>query len=162
MHLNSKIIRVKWMHLYVKCAIKVADWEVVMFHLSTHGIARLEFLNVSKFPNGPTARSKKVNIFQVAVEVVDYQGDNSPFFVIKGGEVRMDTRPHSFTSLGCPNNLALKWTNHISSFIQGNFGMPNHAFDMNFTFDGHSHEQGTVSGNQSEKNKEGSSCVLTQ
>ena len=49
----------------------------------------------------------------------------------------MDTSPHSLTSLGIPNNLALKWTNLVSSFIQGNFGKPYHAFDMNFAFDGH-------------------------
>ena len=49
----------------------------------------------------------------------------------------MDTGPHSFTSLGCSNDLALKWTNYVSSFIKGNFGMPYHAFDMNFAFDGH-------------------------
>ena len=47
------------MNLHVKCAIKVADWEVVMLHLSAHGTARLEFLNVSKFPDGSTACSKK-------------------------------------------------------------------------------------------------------
>ena len=62
-HLHSKIIRVKWMNLRVKCTIKVSDWEVVMFHLSAHGIARLEFLNVSKFPDRSTAGSKKVSIF---------------------------------------------------------------------------------------------------
>ena len=135
-HFDSKILRVKWMNLRVKCAIKVADREVVMLHLPAHGISRFEFLDVSELPDGSTARCKKVSIFQVAVEVVDYQSDNSPFFVIKGGEECMDTCPHSFTSLGCPNDLALKWTNHVSSFIQGNFGMPYHAFDMNFAFDG--------------------------
>ena len=70
----------------------------------------------------------------MAVEVVDYQSDDSPFFVIKGGEVCMDASPHSLTSLGIPNNLALKWTNHVASFIEGNFGKPYHAFDVNFAF----------------------------
>ena len=63
MHFNSKVLRVKWMNLHVKCAIKVADWKVVMFHLPAHGISRLELLNVSKLPDGSTARCKKVSIF---------------------------------------------------------------------------------------------------
>ena len=63
MHFNSKILRVKWMNLHVKCAIKVADREVVMLHLPAYGISRLEFLNVSELPNGSTARCKKVSIF---------------------------------------------------------------------------------------------------
>ena len=33
--------------------------------------------------------------------------------------------------------VIIRWTNHVSSFILGNFGMPYHAFDMNFAFDGH-------------------------
>ena len=39
----------------------------------------------------------------------------------------MDTSPHSLTSPGIPNNLALKWTNHVAPFIEGNFGKPYHA-----------------------------------
>ena len=136
-HLDSKIRWVKWMNLLVKCAIKVADGEVVMFHLPGHGISLIQFLNVSEVPNGSTASGKKVSIFQLAVEVVDEQSNNSPFFVIKGGEECMDTCPHSCTSIGCPNDFALKWANHVSSLVKGNFGMPDHAFDTHFTFDGH-------------------------
>ena len=48
MHFNSKVLRVKWMNLHVKCAIKVADWKVGMLHLFAYGISRLEFLKAAK------------------------------------------------------------------------------------------------------------------
>ena len=110
-----------------------------------HGISLIQFLNVSEVPNGSTASGKKVSIFQLAVEVVDEQSNNSLFFVIKGSEECMDTCPHSRTSFGCPNDFALKWANHVSSLVKGNFGMPDHAFDIHFTFDGNV-EWGTKSG----------------
>ena len=81
-HLDSKIRRVKRMNLLIKCAIKVADGKVVMFHLPGHGIPFIKFFNVSEVPNGSAARGKKVSIFQLAVEMVDEQSNNSPFFVI--------------------------------------------------------------------------------
>ena len=49
----------------------------------------------------------------------------------------MDACPHSRTSIGFRNDFALKWANHTPSIVKGNFGMPDHAFDMYFSFDGH-------------------------
>ena len=53
-HLDSKVRRVKGMNLCVKC------------------------------PKGSTARGKQVSILQFAVEVVDKQSNDLPFFIIKG------------------------------------------------------------------------------
>ena len=62
-HFNSKILRVKWMNLHVKCAIKVADWKVVMLYLPAYGIFRLEFLNVSELPDRSTALAAKRSVY---------------------------------------------------------------------------------------------------
>ena len=56
-----------------------------MFHLPGHGTPFIKFLNVREIPNGSAARARKVNIIQLAVEMVDEQSNDSPFFVIKGG-----------------------------------------------------------------------------
>ena len=105
------------MNLLIKSAIKIADRKVIMFHLPGHGVPVIKFLNVSEVPNGSTARGKKVNIFQVAVKMVNKQSNNSPFFVIKDGCECVDACPHSRTSVSFPNDFALKWANHISSIV---------------------------------------------
>ena len=51
--------------------------------------------------------------------------------------VSVDACPHSRTSVGFPNDFALKWANHISSIVKGDFWMPDHAFHMYFSFNGH-------------------------
>ena len=56
------------MNLFVKCAIKVADGKVVMFHLPGYDISYIQFLNVRKVPNASAASGKKVSIFQLAVK----------------------------------------------------------------------------------------------
>ena len=136
-HFDSKVRRGKGMNLFVKCSIRIADRKIVVFHLPGHGISLSPFLNIRKVPKGSTACGKQVNIFQFAVEVVDKQCNYSPFFIIKGRKKCMDACPHPCTSVGFPNDFALKWANHISSIIKGNFGKPYHAFDVYFAFDGH-------------------------
>ena len=65
MHFNRKIFRVKWMNLHVKCAIKVADWKVVMLYLPAYGVFRLEFLNVSiNSPMDPQLAAKRTVYFK--------------------------------------------------------------------------------------------------
>ena len=144
-HLDSKVRRVKRMNLFVKCSIRVADGKIVMFHLPGHCISFIHFLDVSEVPNGSAASGKKVGIFQPAVEVVDKQCNNSPFFIIKGCEECMDACPHPCTSIGFSNDFALKWANHISSIVKRDFGKPYHAFDVYFAFDGHCTRKGSES-----------------
>ena len=57
--------------------------EIEMFHLPSHSIALITKLNVSKVANGTTTGSKQINVLGFAVEVVDKQGDDSPFLVIE-------------------------------------------------------------------------------
>ena len=144
-HLDSKVRRVKRMNLFVKCSIRVADGKIVMFHLPSHSISFVNFLDVRKVPKRSTASCKEVSIFQFAVEVVDKQSNYSPFFIIKGGKECMDACPYLCNSFGFPNDFALKGANHISSIIQGNFGKPYHTFDMDFTLDCHCTGEGCES-----------------
>ena len=66
-----------------------------MFHLPSHSIAVIALLDVRKVTNRATAGSKKVSVFEFAVEVVDKQGDDSPFFVIKDGKKGVDACSYS-------------------------------------------------------------------
>ena len=70
----------------------------------------------------PQLAAKKVSTFQLAVKVVDEQSNNLPFFVIKGGEECMDSCPQSCTSLGSPNDFALKWANHSCPSLRESLG----------------------------------------
>ena len=49
----------------------------------------------------------------------------------------MDACLHSRTSVGFPNDFALKWANYIPSMVKGDFWMPDHAIYMYFSFNGH-------------------------
>ena len=54
-----------------------------MFHLPSQSIALITKLNVCKVANGTTTGSKQISVLGFAVEVVDKQGDDSPFLVIE-------------------------------------------------------------------------------
>ena len=87
-HLDREV-RVKRMNLFIESSIRVANGKIVMFHLPCHSISFI-LLDVRKVPKRSTACSKKVSIFESAVEVVDKQCDYSPLFVIKGGIKSVD------------------------------------------------------------------------
>ena len=82
-HLDSEVGRVKRMHLCIEGSIEISYREIEMFHLPSHSIALITKLNVSKVANGTTTGSKQINVLGFAVEVVDKQGDDSPFLVIE-------------------------------------------------------------------------------
>ena len=48
-HLDCEIRRVKWMDLFIKSAIRVANGKIVVFHLPSHSIAFFALLDVNKF-----------------------------------------------------------------------------------------------------------------
>ena len=85
-HFDREIRRVKMMDLFIKSAIWIANGKIVVFHLPSHSIAFFALLDVSKVTKRPTTCSKKVSVFEPAVEVVDKQRDYPPFFVIKSGK----------------------------------------------------------------------------
>ena len=82
-HLDSKVGRVKRMHLCIEGSIKISYREIEMFHLPGHSIALIATLNVSKVANGTTTGSKQISVLGFAVEVVDKQGDDSPSNIAK-------------------------------------------------------------------------------
>ena len=82
-HLDSKVGWVERMHLCIEGSIKIAYWKIEMFHLPSHSISLITQLNICKIANGATTGSKQVSVLGFAVEVVDKQGDDSPFLVIK-------------------------------------------------------------------------------
>ena len=87
-HLDSKVGRVKRMHLCIEGSIKISHREIEMFHLPGHSIAIIATLNVSKVANGTTTGSKQISVLGFAVEVIDKQGDDSPFLVIEYSKKR--------------------------------------------------------------------------
>ena len=117
MHFCAEEERVKWVHLFVKSAIKFAHWEVKILHFGGDHIPLFILLNVNKIPNGATARSKEVSILQLTVEVLDHQGNNAPFFIIKGGEDCVDTCFNSSTPCSLASDFALERPGHISFFF---------------------------------------------
>ena len=72
-HLDSKVERVKRMHLCIEGSIKISYREIEMFHLPGHSIALIATLNVSKVANGTTTGSKQISVLGFAVEVVEKQ-----------------------------------------------------------------------------------------
>ena len=90
-HLDSKVGRVKRMHLCIEGSIKISHREIEMFHLPGHSIAIIATLNVSKVANGTTTGSKQISVLGFAVEVIDKQGDDSPFLVIEYSKKGVDT-----------------------------------------------------------------------
>ena len=66
-----------------------------MFHLPSHSISLITQLNICKVANGATTGSKQVSVLGFAVEVVDKQGDDSPFLVIKDSKEGVDTCAYS-------------------------------------------------------------------
>ena len=58
-HLDSKIRRFKSMNLLVKCAIKVADGKVVMFHCLVIAYPSSSFLMSVKSPMDPQLAAKR-------------------------------------------------------------------------------------------------------
>ena len=89
-HLDSEVGWVKRMHLRIEGSVRIAYRKFVVFHLPSHSIAIIALLNVRKVTNRATTGSKKVSVFGFAVEVVDKQGDDSPFFVIKDSKKGVD------------------------------------------------------------------------
>ena len=89
-HLDSKVGRVKWVHLCIEGTIRIAHRKIEVFHLPSYSIAIIALLNVRKVTNRATTGSKKVSVFGFAVKVVDKQGDDSPFFVIKDSKKGVD------------------------------------------------------------------------
>ena len=69
-HLNSKVERVKWMHLCIEGTIRIA-YRNEVFYLSSYSISIIAVLNVREVANGATTGSKKVSVIGFAVEVVD-------------------------------------------------------------------------------------------
>ena len=100
------------MHLCIEGSIKISYREIEMFHLPSHSIALITKLYVSKVSNGTTTGSKQINVLGFAVEVVDKQGDDSPFLVIECSKKGVDT------GFGFINNLAFKGANHIFAVVQ--------------------------------------------
>ena len=94
-HLDRKVGRVKRMHLCVESSIKIAYWKIEMFHLPSHSISLITELNIRKIANGATTGSKQVSVLGFAVEVVDKQGVDSPFLVIKDCKEGVDTCAYS-------------------------------------------------------------------
>ena len=90
-HLDSEVGWVKRMHLCIEGSIKISYREIEMFHLPRHSIALITKLNVNKVANGTTTGSKQINVLGFAVEVVDKQGDDSPFLVIECSKKGVDT-----------------------------------------------------------------------
>ena len=90
-HLDSKVGRVKRMHLCIEGSIKISYREIKMFHLPGHSIAIIATLNVSKVANETTTGSKQISVLGFAVEVIDKQGDDSPFLVIEYSKKGVDT-----------------------------------------------------------------------
>ena len=90
-HLDSKVGRVKRMHLCIEGSIKISYREIEMFHLPGHSIAIIATLNVTKVANGTTTGSKQISVLGFAVEVIDKQGDDSPFLVIEYSKKGVDT-----------------------------------------------------------------------
>ena len=70
---------------------QIACRKIEMFHLPSHSISLITKLNISKVANGATTGSKQVSVLSFAVEVVDKQGDDSPFLVIKDSKKGVDT-----------------------------------------------------------------------
>ena len=89
-HLD-KVGRVKRMHLCIEGTIKISYREIEMFHLPGHSIAIIATLNVTKVANGTTTGSKQISVLGFAVEVIDKQGDDSPFLVIEYSKKGVDT-----------------------------------------------------------------------
>ena len=89
-HLDSEVGWVKRMHLCIEGSIRIAYRKIVVFHLPSHSIAVIALLDVRKVTNRATTGSKKVNVFEFAVDVVNKQGDDSPFFVIKDSKKGVD------------------------------------------------------------------------
>ena len=94
-HLDSEVGRVKRMHLCIEGSIKISYREIEMFHLPSHSIALITKLNVSKVANGTTTGSKQISVLGCAVEVVDKQGNDSPFLVIEDSKKGVDTCSYS-------------------------------------------------------------------
>ena len=94
-HLDSKVGGVKRMHLCKEGSIKISYREIEMFHLPGHSIAIIAILNVSKVANGTTTGSKQISVLGFAVEVIDKQGDDSPFLVIEYSKKGVDTSSYS-------------------------------------------------------------------
>ena len=94
-HLDSEVGRVKRMHLCIEGSIKISYREIEMFHLPSHSIALITKLNVSKVANGTTTGSKQISVLGFAVEVVDKQGNDSPFLVIEDSKKGVDTCSYS-------------------------------------------------------------------
>ena len=94
-HLDRKVGWVERMHLCVESSIKIAYWKIEMFHLPSHSISLITQLNIRKIANGATTGSKQVSVLGFAVEVVDKQGDDSPFLVIKDSKEGVDTCAYS-------------------------------------------------------------------
>ena len=90
-HLNSEVGWFKRMHLCTD-SIRIVYRKIVIFHLPSYSIAIIALLNVRKVTNRATTGSKKVSVFGFAVKVVDKQGDDSPFFVIKDSKKSLDSK----------------------------------------------------------------------
>ena len=80
----------------IEGSIKISYREIEMFHLPSDSIALITKLNVCKVANGTTTGSKQISVLGFAVEVVDKQGDDSPFLIIEDSKKKgVDTCSYS-------------------------------------------------------------------
>ena len=106
-HLNSEVEWVKRMYLCIEGSIRIAYRKIVVFHLPSYSIAVIALLSVRKVTDQATT-GKKVSVFGFAVEVLDKQGDNSSFFVIKDSKKGVDACSDSANPSAFPTILHSK------------------------------------------------------
>ena len=85
-------------------------WCTVVSHLRRDNIPFIIFRNVGEVPDGTTAGSKEISVLRLAVQVPYNQRENSPLFIIKRFDHRVDARlnardPFSSSSLWLHDRL---------------------------------------------------------
>ena len=109
MHLGAKIERAKWKDSLIEGTIEVAYLDAVVSHLRRDNIPFIIFRNVGEAPDGTTAGSKEISALRLAVQVPYSQRDNSPLFVIKRFDHRVDARLNARDPFSSSSDFAFKW-----------------------------------------------------